>query len=410
MNGRVKQPLAIVGASTRSAAASAVRAGFQPLAADLFADADLRRIATATRISPYPEGFIDWLRAIEPPAWMYTGALENHPELIDQMAWIAPLWGNPSDVLTRVRSPWELSEALQSADLFFPEIRATAEGLPLDGSWLAKTYQGASGSGVRVLSREPPRGYPAGSREQLGCFQKRANGIPCAAVFVAADGAAQLLGVTRQLIGEPWLGAHGFQYAGSIGPWPVTEATQATLVRLGNVLAESFELLGLFGVDFMLDGEQVWTLEVNPRYTASVEVIERFAGVSAIAAHAAACSGIQAGDWRAGRSPAPSGVEAFDKFSRADDPARASLSACGKATLFARRDLVVSQQFAEWSLAESAQVPWPTLGDVSPAGTPIERGRPIFTVFAAGSSVAEVEQRLRERVAEIEQLIDRTSC
>src|SRR3954471_8212952 len=105
-----QSPLAIVGASTRAAASSAVRAGFQPLAADLFADADLRQIATATRISPYPEGFADWLRTIEPPGWMYTGALENHPDLIDQLAWIAPLWGNPGEVLARVRSPWNLSQ------------------------------------------------------------------------------------------------------------------------------------------------------------------------------------------------------------------------------------------------------------------------------------------------------------
>src|SRR5687768_3758422 len=98
------QPLAIVGASARSAAASAVRAGFRPLAADLFADADLRAVATTTRISPYPEGLLDWLRSVEPAAWMYTGALENHPELIDQMAWVAPLWGNTGDVLARIRS------------------------------------------------------------------------------------------------------------------------------------------------------------------------------------------------------------------------------------------------------------------------------------------------------------------
>src|SRR6185503_579693 len=100
---------------------------------------------TATRISPYPEGLVDWFRAIEPPAWMYTGALENHHELVDQMAWIAPLWGNPGDVLARVRSPWELATSLRGAGLLFPEIRNTAEGLPRDGSWLAKTYDGASG-------------------------------------------------------------------------------------------------------------------------------------------------------------------------------------------------------------------------------------------------------------------------
>ena len=361
------RPLAIVGASTRSAAASAVRAGFQPLAADLFADADLRRIATSTRISPYPEGFVDWMRTVEPPAWMYTGALENHPELVDQMAWIAPLWGNPGDVLTRVRSPWELSRVLSAAGLLFPEIRRTAEGLPLDGSWLAKTYRGASGSGVRVWS---------GEQIEPLCYQERVDGTPCAAIFVATDGAAKLLGVTRQLIGEPWLGAHGFQYAGSIGPWPISEVARETLVQLGNVLAEEFELIGLFGVDFMLHAGDVWTLEVNPRYTASVEIVERMTGVSAIAAHAAACGGMQMENQRVATS-----------------------KACGKAILFARRDIIISEQFAEWSLAESAREPWPALGDVSPAGTPIEAGRPILTVFGESSNVEEVEQQLREHVA-----------
>src|SRR4051812_30882182 len=204
-----RPPLAIVGAITRSCAASALRSGFQPLAADLFADADLRRIATATRISPYPEGFLDWMRTVEPPAWMYTGALENHPELVDQMAWIAPLLGNPGDVLARVRSPWDLSRALQNAGLLFPETLPSGAGLPQDGTWLVKTYRGASGSGVRALSGE-----------EIGpaVYQRRVDGIACAAVYVAAEGAATILGVTRQLVGEPWLGARTFQYAGSVGP------------------------------------------------------------------------------------------------------------------------------------------------------------------------------------------------
>ena len=385
--------LAIVGASTRSAAASAVRAGFQPIAADLFADADLRHIAITTRISPYPEGFVDWLRAVEPPAWMYTGALENHPELIDQMAWIAPLWGNPGDVLARVRSPWELSKALAAAGLLFPEIHVTPAGLPLDGSWLAKTYHGASGSGVRVWGEERGARSEEQTRSPFSCYQRRITGIPCAAVFVAAEGAATLLGVTRQLVGEVWLGAHGFQYAGSIGPWPIAHATQATLVRLGNVLAERFELVGLCGVDFVLDGEHVWTLEVNPRYTASVEIVERFSGASAIATHAAAC-GAEPSTQRAGPSPAPTEAE--------NAPAHVKSHACGKATLFARRDLVVSEQFYEHTLREALRTPWPTLADVSPAGTPIENGRPILTLFAEGATAEDVERRLRERVPELE--------
>jgi predicted ATP-grasp superfamily ATP-dependent carboligase len=376
----VKPPLAIVGASTRSAAASAVRAGFQPLAADLFGDADLQRIATTTRIRPYPEGFLDWMRTVEPPGWMYTGALENYPELVDQMAWISPLLGNPGDVLARIRSPWELAGALRNAGLLFPETRDSAEGLPQDGSWLAKTYNGASGSGVRIFGVKETTTEPV-------CYQKRIDGTPSAAVYVATDGEAQLLGVTRQIIGEPWLRAHGFQYAGSIGPWPISEATLATLARLGSVLSAQFELAGLFGVDFILDGDQVWTVEVNPRYTASVEIVERSTGVRAIAAHVAACGGTPGEIEQAGTKV---------------DPARIETTCHGKATLFATRDIVISHEFAEYSIAESLRLPWPTLGDVSGAGTPIENGRPVLTMFASGTSVAEVEQQLIRRVVDIE--------
>jgi predicted ATP-grasp superfamily ATP-dependent carboligase len=398
---RVRPSLAIVGASARSAAASAVRAGYRPITADLFADADLRRSATATRISPYPEGLLDWLRTVEPPAWMYTGALENHPELIDQMAWIAPLWGNPGDVLQRVRSPWELADALRDAGLLFPETRPSCDDLPRDGSWLAKTYRGASGSGVREFSAQFSQGGEETRRQRdketrripsvasSPClpvslspgpvFQRRVDGTPCAAVFVASGGDAELLGITRQLVGEDWLGAGRFQYAGSIGPWPVSTRALTTIQQIGHVLAEQFELVGLFGVDMILDEDQVWTLEVNPRYTASVEVVERATGVQAIAAHAAACCESSISDFRL-----PIASQTY-----------------GKAILFAKRDVVVAQALADSALEEALRMPWPTLADVPAAGTLVELGRPILTLFAEGASTAEVEQRLRERVGEL---------
>jgi predicted ATP-grasp superfamily ATP-dependent carboligase len=344
----------------------------------LFADADLRRIATATRISPYPEGFADWLRAVEPPAWMYTGALENHPELVDQLAWIAPLWGNSGDVLARVRSPWELSKALTSAGLLFPQISASHVGLPTNGRWLAKTYRGASGSGVREWNGDQ-------ANVEGVCFQKRVEGTPCSAVFVATDGAARRLGVTRQLIGAPWLGAHGFQFAGSIGPWPISATVDDTLKQIGDVLVEQFDLMGLFGVDFMLHGDDVWTLEVNPRYTASVEIVERFSGVSAIAEHAAAFGASVAGQ----------------------NSQRASSSAHGKGILYARRDVVISESFASWSLEESLRSPWPLLADISLAGTVVESGRPILTMFAEAEDVASVERQLQRRASELEAIVTR---
>ena len=224
---RVNQPLAIVGASTRSAAASAVRAGFQPLAADLFADADLRRIATATRIRRTQKDFSIGCGPSSRP----LGCTPERSKTIRSWSikWRGSrrCWGNPGDVLARVRSPWELAATLR-------ERRFVVSGNPRRRPRLAARWFVAR-EDIQRRERQRRAGVGAGSEEQgateeasrrQACFQKRIDGMPCAAVFVAAEGERQLLGVTRQLIGEPWLGAHGFQYAGSIGPWPVSECAR----------------------------------------------------------------------------------------------------------------------------------------------------------------------------------------
>jgi predicted ATP-grasp superfamily ATP-dependent carboligase len=308
---------------------------------------------------------------------MYAGALENHPKLIDEMAWIAPLWGNGGDVLSEVRDPLTLAATLRSAGHHFPDTRISANGLPMDGTWLAKTYRGASGSGVRAW-----RGANADNDDATErVYQQRMAGEPCAAVYVACEGAATLLGVSKQLIHLPWLHGNVFQYAGSISPFPLSKQGRAEIERVGATLAAAFELVGLFGVDFIIDGDRAWVLEVNPRYTASVEVIERATGVSAIAAHAAACCG--------NLVTAPS------------EPVHGS-TCHGKAILFAERPVVIVEAFFEWALAESRLVPRPALADISPVGTTIASGRPVLTVFAAGSNSGEVERHLQDRIREVE--------
>jgi predicted ATP-grasp superfamily ATP-dependent carboligase len=209
---------------------------------------------------------------------------------------------------------------------------------------------------------------------------------------VANEASSVLLGMTRQLIGENWLNAREFQYAGSIGPQPVAEATLAEVGRIGDVLAERFALIGLFGVDFIIDGDQVWTLEVNPRYTASVEIVERTTGVSAIAAHAAACRGLP--------------IDPSSQSAIQNPQSEIAPPVHGKAILFAKRPITISPAFENWALAESLTEPWPRLADISPAGTAIAPGRPIVTLFAAGKHGAEVEQRLRDFVMDIERRLD----
>src|SRR5206468_8888687 len=71
----------ILGASARAAAFSARRAGLAPWCADLFADADLRRLCPVRRIdvADYPAGLVTALADAPPGPVLYTGALENYP-------------------------------------------------------------------------------------------------------------------------------------------------------------------------------------------------------------------------------------------------------------------------------------------------------------------------------------------
>src|SRR3954454_20820898 len=74
-------PLLLIGASVRSLAQSARRAGLDPTAIDLFADRDLLATCPARRVDShaYPHDLDRLASGLAAGPWMYAGALENHP-------------------------------------------------------------------------------------------------------------------------------------------------------------------------------------------------------------------------------------------------------------------------------------------------------------------------------------------
>lgn len=366
--------IAVVGASVRSAAFSLIRAECDVVAADLFADADLQRVCAATRITNYPEGLADWLADTPCDGWLYTGAMENHPELVDHMSKLRPLLGNRGEVLRRVRDPLVLLEVLKAAGLSMPETKPSDDTHPGDGEWLHKTGQGGNGSGVTRES-EPRSLSPRSS----GYWQREIKGTPGSAQFLAdSNGTCTLLRVTRQLVGEAWVGAGKFQYCGTLAPWQLSTNAAADLTSAGHILTTQFGLRGLFGVDFIFDGERVWVVEVNPRVTAAVEVVERVTGRNALAEQLNA-SGIYREQTETTRVPV-----------------------AGKVVLYAKQSLAVSRQLGQQLLLAAGSYERPRLADIPNPGTQIAKGEPILTVFAEGSSPAVVEATLKERVALLE--------
>jgi len=404
----------------------------------MFADTDLTACCDAYRVDEYPCGLETVAESVPQCPYMYTGALENHPDLVDRIAKTRELYGNPADVLRRVRDPFQVACSIKEEGLCPPEL-ARHPPRNNDGRWLRKPFKSSGGDRISLVparavgaeaegralsgrSRLPsgtsastcgipgdssparqagptsilhradflPNGLGAGasdeerpSADSAFYFQQFVDGDPCSALYIAACGRAEFLGVTRQLVGAAWTGATGFQYTGSLGPLELPEHIETEFWQIGGSLAKQFGLIGLFGVDAVIAEDRVWPIEVNPRYTASVEVLERAIGIEAVAMHVQAC--------RDGRLPQP--------------PKQRCKCFCGKAVIYANKTLTVPEQFPRFAGQVNQHAARPAIADIPTSGQQIEAQRPVVTVFAEADSLSTVRHQLESRVRQTQSIL-----
>ncbi len=276
-------PLLIVGASTRAAAESAASAGFEVYAIDRFGDTDLRDVAWATVIGNWDDDakVLDAAAMMPAAPWLYTGAMENRPALIETLSSTRPLLGCPPEVALAVREPIQLADRLRKAGFRVPNARRDSTGLPRDGSWLQKPLASGGGLGIQRL-------VPGIAEDGRTWFQEWIGGRGASAVWLAGPNRSILVGVTRQV--SEWT-ASGCEYTSSIGPITAPVEDREKLERLGEFLRIEFGLIGLYGADFIRRGREWYLVEVNPRPTASVEIHEWAHGRSLIEAQVRCCQG-----------------------------------------------------------------------------------------------------------------------
>src|SRR5207249_95600 len=144
---------------------------------------------------------------------------------------------------------------------------------------------------------------------------------------------------------------------------------------LAAAVTEEFGLVGLNGIDFIARSGMPYPIEVNPRYSASMELVERATGRSLFGLHSAACRGLLLPD---------------------EQPVAGLVT--GKAIVFARRDVTVGESL-RWMAGGD-------LADVPHTGERIRRGHPICTVFATGTDAKACIQRLRTAADRIYRMIE----
>ncbi len=368
--------VSVVGASGRAAAFSAWRAGWRARACDLFGDADLRRHAAYEALQgDYPRAFADFIRRGPRVPWMYTGGLENHPDLVEAMARERPLWGNTGATLRAVRDPFVLGGILRAGGFDFPESSLDP---PRGASYLVKPLRSSGGARIRFA---PPSASPAPPPRGHFC-QRFRSGSTCSVIYAGAGGASRTLGVTRQLVGLHWLHASRFAWCGNIGPIGLDSRKRALLERLGPYLVERFGLAGVFGVDLVVSDEDVHIVEVNPRYPASLEVLELALRAAALPLHRAAFESAEDVAWPE------------------TEPGSVAGDVVGKGVLFAPRRLAVTEDLLSCAATSPFEVP--AAADLPLPGARIDEGRPVLTVYARGATEEECRHELESSASRFE--------
>ncbi|MEO8881680.1 MAG: ATP-grasp domain-containing protein [Gemmatimonadaceae bacterium] len=384
MRASSRERVLLAGVSVRALAESAARAGVRVTALDAYGDLDLRRIADVVAIPRDGSGVFDQgavaraSREIDASTVAYVSSFENAPDAVELLARGRTLLGNVPAVLRRVRDPLALARALPRLGVQTPAVRASAPAAVSTAGWLLKPRRSGGGHGIVRWTR----GMPV---PRTSVVQERIRGAAGSIIFVA-DGAELFpLGLTRQLSGDAAFGARGFAYCGSILE-PHRPTLLASATELARSVTREFALRGVCGIDFIARGDEPFVLEVNPRPTASMELVERAAGRSIWLAHVAGCTG------------------ALPTLQSA--PGDGIALAYGKAVLYARQTVV---------LGDTTR--WLDDDDVRDIPAPRERiaqGSPICTIFASGRTsalcYAALLRRARIRFAEVEGRMRRKSA
>lgn len=380
--------LLLVGFDLAALARSARAAGYEVLAADYFGDLDLAeacaRYEAVVKQAPGrscgrikdrydPEVFLKLARKLSEEApvdgVLLSSGLDDFPNVLEGLEDVAPILGNSPGAFARVRDKAKFFAELKRLGLPHPET-SVAEGFKeakkaakdIGYPVVLKPLSGFAGAGVRKAegTSELKVGFKAAaSPGGKVVVQEYIRGTHASISFLSSGNEAKVLAASKQLLGLKELGQpEPFGFCGSVLPFNLAESERRE--EIAEKLTSRFGLKGSNGVDVVVsDGGDLYIIEVNPRFQATLECLERVLNLNLVRLHVKAClSGFLP------KAPSETG-----KY-------------CARVILFAKGRARVSDLRA---LSWARDIPIP--------GVIVEEGEPLCSIVAEGRTGGEALRR-----------------
>ena len=392
------KPLIIVGFSARAAAQCAHRAGFQTIVVDYCADRDLLAYCHVYR-SLEDAGWVDWIEECYPGIPMLlAGGMEHRPNAVQACQQRSNRGGCTGTQLVAMRclenwQRWALASGLE-----WPFTWIKSDGIedlpskrPTD-RWLIKSTHGAGGMGIAEWNPHDTSFHIESVLQNPNLYiQQYRRGEPLGVTMLSSEYGSVVVGVASSLGRSTQPFMPKYTYRGSIGPVSLHADQLARLQQFAATVASDTGFVGLWQADFLLDDRELTLLEINPRWSASMEILDAMYDVRLVALHCACCTrSITIDEWK----------EVAKKFSsQLLMPCKRSM---GKIVMYAKETLLVDNRQSDSWWMDRWQADSDSSGfryaDIPRAGTKIEAGQPIMTCIATGSSLQNVRSQF-EKIA-----------
>ena len=374
--------------SARAYAQAAAACGYSVMTLDAFADADTQAFSTQNyklKFNDFVLDIADFKRLFEEMAlsihldeiegFLYGSLFDNCPDLL---AWVAAqvrLLGNAPNVMQAAKS-FEFFKLLDELKIAHPEVRPNlaeqsapnpfvvslsnhatipfdrlrANGINNDSGWLSKRLGGTGGTHVK----------PATCANVGDYFQRKIDGKPISMLFVADGKTAHLIGFNEQFV-APTIDMP-YRFAGAVSGVVLPENVQQQFDHAAQQLTSALGLRGINSLDAILNGDELWILELNPRLSATFDLYPNL-----LPAHIQGCTGDLMTD--------------LEYFEASANTSSAQLIVYADALVNVPKD----KKWSAWVV------------DIPPPNSVIAAGLPICTVLATADNAQAATQMVLER-------------
>ena len=392
-----------MGFSARAAAQCARRQGYEVIAVDVCKDRDLLCDCQEHYQLHEPNWHVDFNARHPTAPILLVGGMENRSEVLEKCQWNALRSGASGIQLRILRSLDNWAAWAVACDLDWPvtlrdidEIQRVDEMYP-GCEWLVKPFAGAGGNGIVEWTVNEGRDWALSNEPKTCYIQQRLPGDSIGVTFLSSKVGSTVVGATASWKSEAsFMGGPVYAYRGSYGPIALPCEQLERLQRFATLVGIESGLLGLWQADFLLHQGELTLLEINPRWSASMDLLDVGLSTPLIQYHFACIRNSLSRERFLQVS-----LECFEQAQRSRK------SMIGKLIVYASLPCVVTQFQSDrwwsqrWTGDMNCSANRYQLADIPNPSTKVSAGDPLLTVMATGSSPEALMAELQRGKIEV---------